>query len=108
MTTERSLPDVLALTAKPTLLSPQVPLSLSEYSESSFTDPHTVVSLEEPNFDEAAYSHIGKIYEGVEPYRMGGHRVVQEEADPKRAAEDHMTPTERWDAHVQQLQKRGS
>ena len=27
---------------------------------------------------------------------------------PRGAAEDQMTPTERWDAHVEQLQKRGS
>jgi hypothetical protein len=35
-------------------------------------------------------------------------KTEQEETGPKRAAEDHMTPTERWDAHVEQLQKRGS
>jgi hypothetical protein len=35
-------------------------------------------------------------------------KTDREEAGPKRAAEDHMTPTERWDAHVEQLQKRGS
>lgn len=62
---------------KPLHLESQVRLSLLEYSESSFTDPHTVVSLEEPKFDQDAYSHIGKIYEGVEPYRMGGHSVSQ-------------------------------
>ena len=35
-------------------------------------------------------------------------KTDREEAGPKRAVEDHMTPTERWDAHVEQLQKRGS
>ena len=35
-------------------------------------------------------------------------KTEQEEAGPKRAAEDQMTPTERWDSHVEQLQKRGS
>jgi hypothetical protein len=35
-------------------------------------------------------------------------KTEQEEAGPKRAAEDQMTPTERWDAHVEQLQKRES
>ena len=35
-------------------------------------------------------------------------KTQQEEAGPKRAAEDYMTPTERWDAHVEQLQKRES
>ena len=69
--------------AKPEYLANKVRLSLLEYSESSFTDPHTVVSLEEPQFDENAYSHIGKIYEGVEPYRMGGHSVIQDESNPK-------------------------
>ena len=35
-------------------------------------------------------------------------KTDREEAGSKRAAEDHMTPTERWDTHVEQLQKRGS
>ena len=35
-------------------------------------------------------------------------KTEQEEAGPKRTAEDQMTPTERWDSHVEQLQKRGS
>jgi len=35
-------------------------------------------------------------------------KTEQEEAGPKRAAEVQMTPTERWDAHVEKLQKRGS
>ena len=35
-------------------------------------------------------------------------KTEKQEAGPKRAVEDHMTPTERWDAHVEQLQKRGS
>ena len=71
------------LSARPKDLANKVKLSLLEYSESSFTDPHTVVSLDEPHFDEHAYSHIGKIYEGVEPYRMGGHTVVEDVAHPK-------------------------
>jgi hypothetical protein len=39
---------------------------------------------------------------------MDRKKTEQEEAGPKRAAADHMTPTERWDAHVEQLQKRES
>jgi hypothetical protein len=39
---------------------------------------------------------------------MDRKKTQQEETGPKRAVEDHMTPTERWDAHVEQLQKRGS
>ena len=35
-------------------------------------------------------------------------RIEQEEAGPSRAPEVQMTPTERWDAHVERLQKRGS
>ena len=35
-------------------------------------------------------------------------KTEKQEAGPKRAAENQMTPTERWDAHVEQLQKRGS
>ena len=35
-------------------------------------------------------------------------KTEQEEAGPKRATENQMTPTERWDAHVEQLQKRES
>ena len=35
-------------------------------------------------------------------------KTEKEEVGPKRAAEDQMTPTEKWDAHVEQLQKRGS
>ena len=35
-------------------------------------------------------------------------KIEQQEAGPKRAAEVQMTPTERWDAHVEKLQKRGS
>ena len=66
---------------KPTTLQPRVNLQLIQYSESSFTDPHTVVSFAEPHFDEDAYSHIGKTYEGVEPHRMGGHHVVQNEQE---------------------------
>ena len=48
---------------KPRDLQPRVALTLIEYSESSFTDPHTVVDFNEPHFDEDDYSHIGKIYE---------------------------------------------
>ena len=51
---------------RPKQLEPRVQLTLMEYSESSFTDPHTVVDLEEPQFDEEAYSHIGKIYEALD------------------------------------------
>ena len=63
-------------------LRDRVKLTLLEYSESSFTDPHTVVCFDEPAFDEDAYSHIGKVYEGVEPHRMGGHGVVRNQTDP--------------------------
>lgn len=35
-------------------------------------------------------------------------KTEQEEAAPQRGAEVQMTPTERWDSHVEQLQKRGS
>jgi len=35
-------------------------------------------------------------------------KTEREEAGPKRTAEVQMTPTERWDAHVEDLQKRGS
>ena len=35
-------------------------------------------------------------------------KTEREEAGPKKAEEVHMTPTERWDAHVEKLQKRGS
>ena len=35
-------------------------------------------------------------------------KTEQEEVGPKRAAEVQMTPTKRWDAHVEKLQKRGS
>ena len=35
-------------------------------------------------------------------------KTEQEEAGPKRGAEVQMSPTERWDAHVEKLQKRGS
>ena len=83
MTDEVRPSTARALSAKPEQLADQVKLSLLAYSESSFTDPHTVVSLKEPQFDEEAYSHIGKTYEGVEPYRMGGHSVVQESDNPK-------------------------
>ena len=88
------------LSARPDHLANTVKLSLLEYSESSFTDPHTVVSLEEPQFDEAAYSHIGKIYEGVEPYRMGGHTVVQDVDNPK-ALQHHFDPNHREHIVVQ-------
>ena len=35
-------------------------------------------------------------------------KIKQEEASPNKAPEVQMTPTERWDAHVEQLQKRRS
>ena len=79
---------------KPLHLPKQVALSLLEYSESSFTDPHTVVSLAEPAFDPTAFSHIGKIYEGVEPYRMGGHRVFKDPKHPQNCVH-HFDPNHR-------------
>ena len=39
---------------KPESLQKRVRLLLMEYSESSFTDPHTVVCFDEPVFDEEA------------------------------------------------------
>ena len=89
---------------RPEQLSGRVALTLLEYSESSFTDPHTVVNFEAPQFDEAAFSHIGKIYEGVEPHRMGGHTVVQ---NPKNTPEctHHYDPNYR-DFFAVQLQHR--
>lgn len=83
MTAQAQLSIAKELSSRPKSLANKVALSLLEYSESSFTDPHTVVSLEAPLFDEEAYSHIGKIYEGVEPYRMGGHGVVQSASNPE-------------------------
>ena len=82
MATQQSLIITKDSSTRPLHLDDKVRLSLLEYSESSFTDPHTVVSRDEPQFDENAYSHIGKIYEGVEPYRMGGHSVIQNTTDP--------------------------
>lgn len=79
---------------QPEHLAQRVPLVLMGYSESSFTDPHTVVSLEEPAFDPDAYSHIGKIYEGVEPYRMGGHRVDHNKENTKECVH-HFDPNHR-------------
>ena len=79
---------------RPRTLSNQVRLTLMEYSESSFTDPHTVVSLDEPKFDPKAFSHIGKIYEGVEPHRMGGHSTVREPSDSKQCVH-HFDPNYR-------------
>jgi hypothetical protein len=35
-------------------------------------------------------------------------KTEQEEAAPQRGAEVQMSPKERWDSHVEQLQKRGS
>jgi hypothetical protein len=35
-------------------------------------------------------------------------RKKTEEAAPQRGAEVQMNPKERWDSHVEQLQKRGS
>ena len=35
-------------------------------------------------------------------------KTEREEAAAQRGAEIQMTPTERWDAHVEQLQKRES
>ena len=92
--TEQSSFAVRVLADKPEDFPSKVRLSLLSYSESSFTDPHTVVSLDEPAFDESAYSHIGKIYEGVEPYRMGGHSVVQNSTNPKDCVH-HFDPNHR-------------
>lgn len=87
---------------KPEQLQKRVKLTLMEYSESSFTDPHTVVDFEKPRFDEDAYSHIGKIYEGVEPHRMGGHRTTQKNS---KECIHHFDPNYR-DFFVVQLQHR--
>lgn len=89
---------------RPEQLQDRVKLSLLAYSESSFTDPHTVVSLDEPAFDVDAYSHIGKTYEGVEPYRMGGHKVVQDKSNAKECMH-HFDPNYR-DFFVVQLENR--
>ncbi|MDH3558175.1 MAG: hypothetical protein OEU80_09745 [Deltaproteobacteria bacterium] len=35
-------------------------------------------------------------------------KIEREEVAPQRGAEVQMSPTERWDSHVEQLQKRGS
>ena len=35
-------------------------------------------------------------------------KTEQKEAAPQRGAEVQMSPKERWDSHVEQLQKRGS
>ena len=35
-------------------------------------------------------------------------KTEQEEVAPQRGAEVQMRPKERWDSHVEQLQKRGS
>jgi allantoicase len=64
---------------KPQSLPAQVQLDLIHYSESSFTDPHGVISHKDPVFIKEAYSHIGKVYEGIEPYRIGGHSVTHDE-----------------------------
>ena len=89
-------------TPKPEQLESRVPLTLMEYSESSFTDPHTVIDFAEPRFDEDAYSHIGKIYEGVEPHRIGGHSVTRNGA---KQCVHHFDPSYR-DFFVVQLQSR--
>jgi allantoicase len=92
------------LDQKPEKLQNKVKLSLLEYSESSFTDPHTVVSFDEPHFDADAFSHIGKIYEGVEPYRMGGHNVVQSKTNRKECTH-HFDPNYQ-DCFIVKLEKR--
>ena len=96
--------SVCILEEKPEDLQTKVRLSLLEYSESSFTDPHTVVSFDEPAFDEDAFSHIGKTYEGVEPHRMGGHSVVQDRTNAKECTH-HFDPNYR-DFFVVQLKNR--
>jgi hypothetical protein len=35
-------------------------------------------------------------------------KTEREEVAPKRGAEVQMSPKERWDSHVEQLQKKGS
>ena len=35
-------------------------------------------------------------------------KTEREEAAPQRGAEVQMSPKEKWDSHVEQLQKRGS
>ena len=90
--------------ARPNALADRCALTLVEYSESSFTDPHSVVSLDEPAFDEQAYSHIGKTYEGVEPYRMGGHRVTKDEQNTL-VCTHHYDPNHR-EHFIVQLQHR--
>jgi hypothetical protein len=35
-------------------------------------------------------------------------KTEREEAAPRRGSEVQMSPKERWDSHVEQLQKRGS
>ena len=89
---------------QPEQLQKKVKLSLLEYSESSFTDPHTVVSFDAPLFDEDAFSHIGKIYEGVEPHRMGGHHVVQNPKNRKECTH-HFDPNYR-DFFIVKLEER--
>ncbi|MEC8379756.1 MAG: hypothetical protein VXZ96_05520 [Myxococcota bacterium] len=89
---------------RPAEIGRKVRMSLLEYSESSFTDPHSVVSLDEPEFDPAAFSHIGKIYEGVEPHRMGGHAVVRTEEESKKCVH-HFDPNHR-DYFIVRLAKR--
>lgn len=100
MTDQQHFSTARELKVKPKDLDHKVRLSLVEYSESSFTDPHTVVSLEAPLFDEEAYSHIGKIYEGVEPYRMGGHSVTQDELNSK-TLRHHFDPNHREHVVIQ-------
>jgi hypothetical protein len=39
---------------------------------------------------------------------MGPKKTALEEATPKRGAEVQMSPKERWDTHVEKLQKRDS
>lgn len=92
------------LTERPESLAKMVKLLLLEYSESSFTDPHTVISPKEPQFDENAYSHIGKIYEGVEPYRMGGHSVIQDKDNLKELIH-HFDPNHREHVIIQLEQR---
>ena len=94
MTQQSHSSPIQILSERPQSISNPVPCTLVAYSESSFTDPHTVVSLDEPSFDEEAYSHIGKTYEGVEPFRMGGHRVTRDSEDEKICVH-HFDPNHR-------------
>ena len=56
--TER-VSNIKVLSEKPQDLTNKVRLSLLAYSESSFTDPHTVVSLDEPALTSRPTTQVG-------------------------------------------------